>query len=108
MTDRHLPKVVRRARRVAAAGAGGIACASVREYVLTCTCAGVWEAHPSKRLADADRIEHLNQVCQVPLEQQCRRPRAHKRAAGEYCELCVTQIALDLGIPGLDDGAVSL
>ncbi|GAA1590840.1 hypothetical protein GCM10009678_86370 [Actinomadura kijaniata] len=99
---RHTPEVVRRTRRPAARADGVITCGTgIREYVLTCTCGRTWEPHPSKRMAEMDRHQHLAEVADVPAGERCRQPGRHRTPPSERCALCADQLSFDF-TPDLD------
>lgn len=63
-------------------------------YVLTCTCGQTWPEYAAKRMASADRMEHLMAVSTVPAAERCRDNRAHRRQPWEFCALCAGQLDL--------------
>lgn len=67
-------------------------------YRMRCTCGASGDDQPVRSLAKRDIDNHLRTLPLVPVEQQCRDPRAHGTREWEPCETCANQLPLfDLG-----------
>lgn len=91
---KHRPKIIRRRE--------GTSQGEAWCYRVSCPCGEEFEKHYAKKLAMADRNQHLMQVA-PPVSERCRDPKRHACQPHDRCPVCADQMPL----PGFEElGAI--